>query len=67
MFRGYDPVEPLSLARLALGHSERSEVRQADALVQQALATIAENPETPRSAVYPAMAAQLVLGTPAAS
>ena len=67
MFRGYDPAEPLALARLALTHDRRRVAQQADALVAQALDLVAQHPEDPRQAVYPAMAAQLVLGTPAAS
>jgi hypothetical protein len=67
MFREFDPVEPLSLARLALGHSNRPEILQADALVEDALRIVAEHPEDPRAAVYAAMGAQLVLGTPSAS
>ncbi|MFL5845218.1 MAG: amidohydrolase family protein [Solirubrobacteraceae bacterium] len=67
MFRGYDPAEPLSLARLATSPSQRPEVVQADALIAQAQELVAAHPDDPRQAVYPAMAAQLVLGTPAAS
>ena len=64
-FRGGDPTEPLSLARLALRPARTDVVATADALIarsQDALAAEATPPEV----VYPALAAQLVLGTAAA-
>jgi predicted TIM-barrel fold metal-dependent hydrolase len=67
MFRGVDPVEPLSLARLALRHSSRPEILEADALVESALEAAAAHPAEQRAGVYAALAAHLVLGTPAAS
>lgn len=67
MYRGHDATEPLSLARLALRGSPRTEVRQADALTEAALQALVEWPAEPLAGVYAAMAAQLVLGTPAAS
>lgn len=67
MFRGLDPTEPLSLARLALRYERRPLARQADALVEQALQAWPAHPPERRAGVYPAMAAQLLLGTPAAS
>jgi uncharacterized protein len=66
-FRGLDPTEPLSLARLAVHHSSRDHVHAADDLVEQALGATVEHPLDPRAGLYAAMAAQLVLGTPAAS
>jgi hypothetical protein len=67
MFLGVPAIEPLSLARLALRDSRRPEIVQADELVQVALQLTADHPPHKRAAVYPAMAAQLVLGTPSAS
>jgi uncharacterized protein len=67
MFRGVAPTEPLSLARLALRHSSRPEIKEADGLVEQAMQAITEHPSEERPGLYAAMAAQLVLGTPAAS
>jgi predicted TIM-barrel fold metal-dependent hydrolase len=67
MFRGMDPTEPLSLARLALRDSARPEIMQADALVATAAELAATNPDEPRAGAYAAIGAQLVLGTPAAS
>lgn len=67
MFRGFDPTEPLSLARLALQHSKRPEILAADALVETALAMRTDHPDDSLAGAYPALGAQLVLGTPAAS
>lgn len=67
MFRGYDPAEPLSLARLALRDSPLEDVRAADALTARAAELAATTPPEERAGIYPAMAAQLLLGTPAAS
>jgi hypothetical protein len=66
-FRGFDPTEPLSLARLALSGSRRGVVQQADELVQQALDAIATHPLEERPGAYEILAAQLLLGTPGAS
>lgn len=67
MFRDLDPAEPLSLARLALGHSRRPEVATADSLVRRAQEILAERPDRPLDGALPALGAQLVLGTPSAS
>jgi hypothetical protein len=67
LFVGADPAEPVSLARLALRDSRRTVVAEADALAAQAEDLLAAHPETPRVAAGAIMAAQLVLGTPAAS
>jgi predicted TIM-barrel fold metal-dependent hydrolase len=67
MFRGFDPTEPLSLARLALRDSRRPAVQQADALVALAAERVLSHPEDTRAGTYATIGAQLVLGTPAAS
>lgn len=67
MFRFMDPAEPLSLARLALRDSRDPHVLEADRLVALAIEAAAAQPPETRAGVYPAMAAQLLLGTPAAS
>jgi predicted TIM-barrel fold metal-dependent hydrolase len=67
MFRGLDPTESLTLARLALSDHGSAAAREADVLVEIALQTLAENPDRPRAPINAAMAAQLVLGTPSAS
>jgi hypothetical protein len=67
MFREHDPTEPLSLARLALRDADTPCARAADALTAQAAETAAANPPESRAGVHAAMAAQLLLGTPAAS
>lgn len=67
MFRGNDPVEPLSLARLAIEPLDAPDAREAVALIDESLARVAAAPEQPRAAASLAMAGQLALGTPAAS
>jgi len=67
MFRGFDPTEPIKLARLALHGARGGFIAQADALAERALELLAENPDVPRAGAYAALGAQLVLGTPAAS
>jgi predicted TIM-barrel fold metal-dependent hydrolase len=67
MFRYQDPAEPLALARLALRDSSEPWVQRADELTARAAEMAASNPPETRAGVYPAMAAQLLLGTPAAS
>lgn len=67
MFRGLDPSEPLALARLALAHAPAPMARQADALTAVAQELTSAHPAEERAGLYPAMAAQLLLGTPAAS
>jgi hypothetical protein len=67
MFRGFDPTEPISLARLALRDGRARFVEQADALAQEAIRMAGEYPDEARAGVYAALGAQLVLGTPAAS
>jgi predicted TIM-barrel fold metal-dependent hydrolase len=67
MFRGLDATEALSLARLAVRDAPGEAAEQADALIFEALERHAALPDQPRAAIYPAMGAQLVLGTPAAS
>jgi hypothetical protein len=67
MFRGFDPTEPLSLARLATAPSRRPEMVAADGLIEAALGIVTENPDAPRAAAEVAMGAQLLIGTPAAS
>jgi uncharacterized protein len=67
IFRGVDPIEPLSLARLALRHSARPVAVEADALVELALeGTVEHSPES-RAGAYAALGAQMLLGTPSAS
>lgn len=67
MFRGFDPTEPISLARLALRDGRSGSIAQADALAATALEIVAQHPDEPRAGAYATLAAQLVLGTPAAS
>jgi predicted TIM-barrel fold metal-dependent hydrolase len=69
MFRGFDPTEAISLARLALrdGEGRSRAVAQADALAERAIELAAEHPAETRAGAYAALGAQLVLGTPAAS
>ena len=67
MFRHVDPTEPLSLARLALRYDRRPSVQRADELVAAALEAVATHPPEERPGLPAALAAQLVLGTPAAS
>ena len=67
MFRGVDPAENLTLARLALRDHGSPAALEADRLVEIALETLADHPDQPRAPINAAMGAQLVLGTPAAS
>ncbi len=67
MFRGLDPIEPLSLARLALRDSRRPEVAAADELAEMAIELSSAHPPEQRAGIAAAAAAQLLLGTPAAS
>jgi hypothetical protein len=67
MFRGFDPSEAISLARLALRDARGGFVAQADTLAERALELVAEHPDAPRAGAYGVLGAQLVLGTPAAS
>ena len=62
-FRGFDPTEPISLARLALRPARTAAVAAADRLLAHAEEALAERPDVFQSVVYPALAAQLVLGT----
>lgn len=70
-FRGGDPTEALALARLACqvptGGADGSEPRllgTVDGLLAEAQDALARDPEHPRSAIYPAMGAQILAGTP---
>src|SRR3954447_19983500 len=67
MFRGFDPTESLTLARLALVDHGSAAAREATALVGVALQPLAETPARPRPGITAMMGAQLVLGTPSAS
>jgi predicted TIM-barrel fold metal-dependent hydrolase len=67
MFRGFDPTENLTLARLALVDHASDVAREASALIEIALETAGEHPDHPRRALNATMGAQLVLGTPSAS
>src|SRR4051794_24708458 len=67
MFRGVSAIEPISLARLALQDGRSGSIAEADRLAERALELMAEHPDVPRAGTYAALAAQLVLGTPAAS
>ena len=64
MFRENDATEPLSLARLAVRYMDDPSAREAAPLIDYALDAIAEEPI---AGAHAATAAQLVLGTPAAS
>jgi hypothetical protein len=64
LFRGGDATEPLALARLAFAPAPNAVVAAADALVAEAQAILARDPEDVVAARYPAIAAQLLLGTP---
>src|SRR4051812_13025359 len=67
MFRGFDPKESVTLARLALVDHGSAAAREATALIEVALQTLGENPDRPRTGINATMGAQLVLGTPSAS
>src|SRR3954468_18930110 len=62
-FRGIDPREPISLARLALRPARTPAVAYTDKLLADAERGLTEDPATIRSVIQPALAAQLVLGT----
>jgi predicted TIM-barrel fold metal-dependent hydrolase len=62
-FRGGQPVEALSLARLALRPARTPAVALADRLIAQAEEALAEPEFLMQRMVYPALGAQLVLGT----
>ena len=63
-FREVDPTEPISLARLALRPARTPTVAATDRLRAQAEEDLAASPEVVRKVIQPALAAQLVLGTP---
>ncbi len=63
-FRGGDPTEPLALARLAFRPAGSVVVEYADGLVAGAQEAFAADPEAVSEAIYPVIAAQLLLGTP---
>jgi predicted TIM-barrel fold metal-dependent hydrolase len=71
-FRGADPAEPLALGRLACqvpaGNgsptAEDALLAACDALLEEAQVRLERAPDEPRSAIYPAMAAQMLAGTP---
>jgi predicted TIM-barrel fold metal-dependent hydrolase len=62
-FRGGDPAEPLSLARLALRPARNDAMARADALVAAAQDALAGHPGLREPVTYPALAAQVLLGT----
>ena len=66
-FRGLDPTEPLSLARLACRTSRDGETRKlldlAGDLLEMSLAEVAADPDTPRAGLAPAMLAHTLAGT----
>jgi predicted TIM-barrel fold metal-dependent hydrolase len=66
-FRGGDPTEPLSLARLALRPARSDVAAVADALIARSLETLAHTDQPPAvpALAYPALVAQLLLGTAA--
>jgi predicted TIM-barrel fold metal-dependent hydrolase len=70
-FRGGDPTEPLALARLACqvptGGAEGPEpelLGVVDELLAHAQEILEQGPEVPRVVAYPALAAQVIAGTP---
>jgi predicted TIM-barrel fold metal-dependent hydrolase len=64
-YRGIDPTEPLSLARLALGRLDEHPVAAAiDALVAVDLQRIVDGGGEPVGPIYGALAGQLLAGTP---
>ena len=64
-FRGGDPTEALSLAALACHRADGHPVaRQVEALVEHSLDAIASGPERVPLAMYGALTAQLLAGTP---
>ena len=67
MFRVVDAVEPLSLARLALQDAREPLALEADRLLELAIDLTSREPAEARPGVSAALAAQLLLGTPAAS
>src|SRR3954470_15622347 len=62
-FRGYDPTEPISLARLALRPARAPGGGDNPGRLAAAQEGLAADPELVRTVVQPALAAQLVLGT----
>src|SRR3954452_20844169 len=67
MFRRFDPTENITLARLALVDHGSAAAREATALIDVGLQTLAHHPDNPQTGINATMAAQLVLGTPSAS
>ena len=69
-YRGWDPAEPLALARLACqtvgGETHEALLTAADAVLARAQAHAAAAPQDPSSAVPGALVAQLLCGTPEA-
>jgi predicted TIM-barrel fold metal-dependent hydrolase len=70
-FRGADPTEPLALARLACqvptggtNDHEPELLGAADRLLAEAQDRVVRHPEDLRASVYPALAANLLAGTP---
>jgi predicted TIM-barrel fold metal-dependent hydrolase len=70
-FRGADPTEPLALARLACQVStggadgrEPELLGTVDRLLAESQDRLIRHPDQPRGAVFPAMAANLLAGTP---
>jgi predicted TIM-barrel fold metal-dependent hydrolase len=73
-FRGGDATEPLALARLACqiptGGADGDEshlLRTLDGLLAAAQDVLEADPEEPHGLIYPAMAAQILAGTPRVS
>lgn len=64
-FRGGDPTEALSLAALACHRADGHPLaRRVEELVEHTLTTLASEPEKPLDAMYGALTAQIIAGTP---
>jgi predicted TIM-barrel fold metal-dependent hydrolase len=64
-FRGVDPTEPISLARLALRPARTPAEAVTDRLLAEAEESLSDRPDAVRKVIQPALAAQIVLGTAA--